>query len=349
MTRIDLPYLWLSSRRGKPAAYYRRGGNAVRIKAADGTPLLPGAPGFLDAYAALHNAASATVQQNTPAPRSLAALIAEYRASPEWADLAPATREDYGRVLAALEERFGTRSVADMPRRAVFVVRDAFAGTPEHPTPRRANKVVSVLRLLLSWAVDHGWRRDNPALRPGRLRTGPGYATWTTAHLATFLASDAGEPLKRAAVLGFYTGMRLSDCLTLPRSARAGGWIEVVPAKTARSTRARVAIPEHVELTRWLDAAPPTASLTLLTRADGRPWKADHFKHRFVAAVRAAGLPEGLSFHGLRKGFTAALAEGGATDAQIESLVPHSGNMTRHYRAAADQKVLARTAIGKLK
>ncbi len=351
MTRIDLPYLWISTRRGKAAAYYRRGGLARRIRAPDGRPLLPGDPAFVVAYHAMHVAASVPVAVAAAAPaHSLAALTRAYRMSEEWRDLAPGTKGDYGRVLDALDARFGTKSIPDMPRSAVFAVRAAFAtATDGTPTPRRANKAVAVLRLLLSWAVDRGWRRDNPALRPGQLRTGPGFRAWTADEFATFMAHAAiAEPLKRAVALGYYTGMRLSDCLTLPRSARRDGRIEVVPGKTEHSTRARVVIPEHPELTRWLDSAPPADAVTVLTRADGRPWRADHFKHQLAAAVRSAGL-HGLSFHGLRKGLTSALAEAGATDAEIEAVIPHAdARMTRHYRRQADQAALARVAIARL-
>lgn len=351
MTRVDLPYLWLRTARGKQAAYYRRGGLVRRIRALDGAPLLPGQAGFLAAYQALHSAAAVPERAASP-PRSLAALCAAYRASDEWRDLAPATRADYGRMLDALVEAFGSKSVPDMPRSAVFAVRTRFATDHDgKPTPRRANKATAVLRLLLTWAVDRGWRKDNPALRPGQLRTGPGYPTWTARDFTAFMASDAvGEPLKRAVALGYYTGLRLSDALALPRSARRGGVIETIPTKTARTTGARVAIPEHPDLARVLDAAPPASAVTLLTRADGMPWKADHFKHALADAVARAGLAPGLSFHGLRKGLTAALAERGATDAEIDAVIPHAdGRMTRHYRRQADQATLARTAIGRLR
>jgi integrase len=351
VTRVDLPYLWLPLKRGKLAAYYRRGGLARRICGPDGKPLVPGDAGFLDAYQAMHREASRSVELATPAPRSLSALIIAYRASEEWQELAELTRQDYGRVLKALDAAFGSKSVPDMPRAAVFTVRDKFSRDVQgKPTPRRANKAVAVLRLLLSWAVDRGWRKDNPALRPGQLRTGPGYATWTADQVALFLACDSiSEPLKRAAVLGFYTGMRVSDCLTLPKTARRDGMVEVVPAKTQRTTRARALIPEHPELTRWLNAAPASDAVTLLTRQDGLPWKVDHFKHAFVAAARSAGLPAGHSFHGLRKGLSAALAEAGASDAEIEAVIPHADpRMTRHYRAQAEQQKLATAAIARL-
>lgn len=83
-------------------------------------------------------------------------------------------------------------------------------------------------------------------------------------------------------------------------------------------------------------------------RADGRPWKLDHIKHAMAKAVQAAGLPTGRSFHGLRKPLTAHLADHGASDAEIEAVVPHTGNMTRLYRKQANQKRLASAAIARL-
>jgi hypothetical protein len=42
-------------------------------------------------------------------------------------------------------------------------------------------------------------------------------------------------------------------------------------------------------------------------------------------------------------------AIGGATDAEMDAVVPHSdGRMTRFYRAQADQELLARAAIARL-
>jgi hypothetical protein len=117
--------------------------------------------------------------------------------------------------------------------------------------------MVNVLRLLLSWGVDRGWRKDNPALRPGRLKTGPGYQPWTAEAFAQFMAHpDVGEPMKRAAALGYYTGQRKGDCLAMAKTARAGGTLDVLQAKTG----ARLCLPEPPELTDILDAAPATAA-----------------------------------------------------------------------------------------
>lgn len=356
MAPVNIPFLWINPGRRHPAAYYRRGSVVVRIRDAAGKPLLPGQPGFLAAFDAIRARFSAEPAQPAgapPAPGSMSALIVAYRASPEWTAHAPRTREEYGRSLDRIGTVAGGKTVATMPRAFVFALRDRFAVDPDGtPTPRRANATVGVLRLLMAWAVNRGWRPDNPAISPGQLQTGPGLATWRPEEFRAFMDHPGvSEPLKRAAALGYYTGQRKADCLAITRDKRAGGGIEFVPEKTKRKVKdLKLWIPEDPELTRILDAAPHTDAVTLLTRPDGRPWLLSHFNHAFVAAVRLAGLPDGHGFHGLRKAATANLAESGATDAEIDAVVYHSDpKMTRLYRAGANQKRLAQSGMAKLK
>ncbi len=353
MAIVPIPYLWINPGRRAPAAYFRRGRVTVRIRDAAGKPLTPGDSGFLAAFEATRDRFSAEPAwpaTATPAPGSLAALIVAYRSSPEYLSRAPGTRANYDESLNPLRDRFGVLAVATMPRAFVFKLRDDYATKNGVATPRRANAIVGVLRLLLAWGVNRGWRADNPAASPGQLQTGPGLATWTPAEFAAFMACDkVGEPIRRAAALGYYTGQRKQDCLAITKAARAEGGIEFMPAKTKRSTGKKLWIPEAPELTRVLDAAPATDAVTLLTRQDGRPWKKYHFTHAFAAAVKLAGLPEGHGFHGLRKAMSANLATSGATDSEIDALVYHADpKMTRMYRADADQKTLARAGMAKL-
>jgi len=167
------------------------------------------------------------------------------------------------------------------PGRGRLIGGECATGADGAATPRRADRVVNVLRLLLSWAVDRGWRKDNPAVRPGRLRTGPGYRRGTAADVPAFLAcAEVREPLKRAAALGCYTGQRKQDCLAMTKAERKGGELEVTPEKSRRCTGARLRIPEHPALTVILDSAPTSATVTLAD-ACGRP---------FVGGLRDKGL-----------------------------------------------------------
>ena len=105
-------------------------------------------------------------------------------------------RVNFSVVRAALRQRgrgsYGKLSVSTMPRQFVFKLRDEYATAPAMTrtkppvpilddngvptvlqTPRRANHIVDVLRLLMSWAENRGgWLKGpNPVIRPGRLRT----------------------------------------------------------------------------------------------------------------------------------------------------------------------------------
>lgn len=100
------------------------------------------------------------------------------RGSPEWTGTAPTTKIDYNKALIPLETEFGHLSVPEMPRKFVFWLRDRYAtksgkneGGQPVPTPRRANRKIAVLSILLTWAVNREWRPYNPALRVPKLKT----------------------------------------------------------------------------------------------------------------------------------------------------------------------------------
>jgi integrase len=97
-----------------------------------------------------------------------------------------------------------------------------------------------------------------------------------------------------------------------------------------------------------LDKITDRKAETILTSASGRPFKPDHFKHQFKDASRKAGLPDDLVFHGLRKTAAVRLAESGCSTEQIKSITGHrTDSMAAYYARQADQRVLARAAMGK--
>lgn len=352
MAPVDLPYLICIRSRGRDYWYFRRHGLRTKL------PGQPGEPAFLQAYQR-SRAASDAPSRPAASSGSLAALIVAYRGSPDWDTLKQATRLDYNKALDPLLTRFGDLQVATMPRAFVIKLRDQYArkaaldaqGVPVldaegqpviAATPRRANRIVAVLRLLLSWAVDHGWRRDNPALRPKLLRTGDGYRAWTPAELAQFVAR-AGPELRDAAELAIGTGQRGIDLIAMTWSAYDGTAIEVTQEKTG----ARTWLPCPARLKTWLDARDRRA-VTILTRPDGKPWGLSHFQHQASAAIRAAGL-QGVVWHGLRAMAAVQLAEAGASDAELQAVIGWAtASMAAKYRRGADQKQRAAAAVEKL-
>ena len=163
---ITLRYLWKTTAKGHTYWYLRRDGLRIRL------PGAPGSPDFIAAYAKHLEPVSLPEK---PKGGTMAALIDAYEGSAEWRQLRPATQKDYMKFLTPWLERYADRPVALIDRAAVFKIRSRHAETSN----RQANKAVAVLSALLSWSVNHGYRPDNPALRPKRLKVTGAYRAWT--------------------------------------------------------------------------------------------------------------------------------------------------------------------------
>jgi integrase len=294
-------------------------------------------------------------------PRSIADLIARYRASPEWDEKKPETRRDYEKALRPIERDWGHLPVAGVRRQHVTKVRDRYAWRDE-PDPldatkairvrnaRQANRVVTVLSILLSYAVDPlGWRDDNPALRPRRLRTdGDGYRPWTPAEFVQFWErSDAGWRFN--ALLALLTGQRGQDQIAMHWADYDGVNMHVVQEKGRGAVK--LWIPCHPALKSALDERRAAlkdqmpAPLTILARTDGTPWKLNQFQKAAGKAIRGAGLKE-VVWHGLRGAAASWSAEGGASEKALQALLGHTtSQMAQKYSRGADQRRLAGQAV----
>lgn len=346
MALVKLPYLNIYRSGGKAYGYYRRGKLRLRLRGEVGSPE------FLAHYQVVHSAVPAP-RPAAPGEGTLADLIRRYRASPEWKGLAPATRKDYEKGLTVLE-KYSTGLVAEMERHHVRAIRDEAADGP----PSRANKALTMLSILLSYSVELGWRKDNPALKMPKLKTeGDGYRAWTAEEVEQF-RDWAGDGFWRLAILlALCTGQRGQDQVVMRFTDFDGTAIRVKEQKT-RSKPLRW-IPAHWELCAVLaQEVAARAELSeeqrlarshILRRPDGSPWKLNAFQKVAGHAIRDAGL-KGVVWHGLRPSCATYLAEGGASDADINAIIGHiTGKMTRHYRRNADQRRLAEAGIAKLK
>ena len=270
-----------------------------------------------------------------PAAGTLKALIAEYMAAPEYTEKADKTRKDYARILRILEDLIGGMPVAAIERKHVLALRDKW-----RTQPRTANYVVQVLRLLLSFSIDRGYRTDNPALRPKLLKTGEGHQPWPLVAIGRFRAVAPADILL-AFEIGLYTGQREADVLKMRwTDLTDDGGIQITQQKTGT----KLFVPIRPELAGILAAAPRRGILICLT-ASGRPWKEDHFRHSFRKAVLAADL-DGLCFHGLRHTLATEAANAGAN---VKALTGHKDDASvRRYTRQADQKRQAKDAMARI-
>jgi integrase len=169
-----------------------------------------------------------------------------------------------------------------------------------------------------------------------------GFRTWTEEDIAAFEARHpAGTRARLALALLLYTAQRRSDVVRLGRQHVRDGVIEVRQQKTSVA----LVIPLHPALAAILDAT-PNKHLTFLVTRDGKPFTPPGFTNWFRDMCKLAGLPRGLSAHGLRKAACRRLAEAGCSANMIAAVSGHvSLREIQRYTAAADQARMARTAI----
>lgn len=339
--QVNLPYLWAASGRNRVYWYYRRAGQRLPICDEAGKRFRPGELGFLDAYSRIHESFEDSGRDGA-APGSLSQVIAAYRAAPEFQQLKPRTRGDYSRYLDHLGTTYGHLPVATMPREFVRALRD------EHrATPRTANYMVQVLRLVLTFAEDQprrfvlptNWR--NPAREPKLLRTGDGYRPWEELEIDVFRKRWALGTLERTLFETFLgTGQRGGDIAAMRRQQYYRGEIAVVQAKT----RERVWIPVSQDLRKALDIwLEDHEHIVLFPTATGRPLKPDHMRHVMRAAIRHAGLSDDCKLHGLRYTFATRGIEVGLDWQTIAAIVGHrTAAMVQKYTA---KRRLARLSV----
>jgi integrase len=335
MAVVRIPYInTYADRHGRVRHYFRkRGSKPVAL------PGTPGSPEFMAAYEAAMTTPAAPLSRHHGAG-SVGSLIAGYFQSPDFANLKPSSQRLYRIVLEHFGSMHGHRMVHDMPRAKVAAYIQAIGADK----PAMANLTRAVLRKLLTYGVQVGYRDDNPVTMIKPYKSGT-HHTWDDGELAAFEARwSLGTRERLAYALLLHTGQRGGDVVKMRRADISGGMISVVQQKTG----AALSIPIYPALADALKAY-PTKGLHLIGDEAGRPINHAQLLRLMKRAAKAAGLPAHCLPHGLRKAQMRRLAEHGASAKQIAAI---SGHKTLHeierYTAAADQKRLAQSAIAKL-
>lgn len=327
---LDLPYLTPKRAKGRDYFYYRRSGRWYRLPA-------PSDPKFIDEYERIHTSFGLTSE---PARQgTFGWLVERYKASPEFRDKAPRTQSDYRKILDKLCELWKDLALPQITRNGIMTYRDTLAHSP-----RQANYVVQVIRLLFSFAINTGIAKENPALRPRKLKEGKGFQPWSDDAVGKFRAANADQEMMLIALeIGLCTGVRGGDLCRMPVTDYRDGFIKTVQSKTGEP----IWVPAHPTLRDRLDKI--QGRLLMIATPTGRQFKESSFSHAWHEAVVRAGL-NGLTFHGLRTTAGTYLAEAGCTDAEIQAVLgQRTPAMAAHYRRYANKKKLAESAITKLR
>lgn len=323
-------------RHGKARWYYRRPG-WKRIP----LPGLPWTPEFMAAYEMAEAGQKAEIGEKQTPPGSISALVASYYRTSDFTGLSDSTKTTYRGIIERFRADHGDKRVAHLQRQHVQKIIGE-----KSETPAAANNLLRMLHLLMRHAVDLGWRGDDPTqgVRKIRHKSG-GFKTWEEHHIEAFTAyHKPGTRAHLALSLLIYTGQRRSDVVRMGRQHVRNGILSVIQQKTGQD----VHVPLHAELKASLDRL-PLDNLTFLVTAQGKPFSPAGFTNWFRDMTREAGLPDGLSPHGLRKATCRRLAEAGCTPHEIMAISGHRSlaEVTR-YTVEAGRKGLAQRAVDRL-
>jgi site-specific recombinase XerD len=325
-------------RHGKRRLYLRRPGFT---KVALPGPLW--SPAFMQAYqAALADERRPAVGQTRTQPGTFDALIVEYYVSTNFVGLAASTQAAYRRVIEKFRADYGGAPVTDLRREHVRALVERKAAT----TPTAANDLLKKLKILCRFAIERGYRDDDPTslVRRARIKSG-GHRTWSEDDIKKFRHTHTIGTRERLALeLLLNTGQRRSDVVGMGPQHVRDGQINVRQRKTGQVLR----ISLHRDLATAIEAA-PGGHLTFLVARGGAAFSPDGFSNWFKKACDSAGVDADLSPHGLRKAAARRLAEAGCTTHEIMSIGGWRNiREVETYTQAVNQAKLATSAIQRL-
>lgn len=249
----------------------------------------------------------------------------------------------YARDLAQAEEAIGDLAAAD--RDAVASLAGEWASLAPASVARKA----SALRQFFGFAIDEGWRSDDPsgALPAPRTRRPLPKVLGHDQITALFARAEGeaagGDPkavrLLALVELLYGSGLRATELVSLPLGAvprdapfltvtGKGGATRLVPVG-ARALEA---------LGRWLDLRPqvPASRYLFPSGKTGHLSRVRLFQMLKELAARAGLDPAGISPHVLRHAFATHLLEGGADLRVLQTLLGHADISTTQIYTHVD-------------
>ena len=152
-------------------------------------------------------------------PGTFSRIAAQYFSSPEFLRLRIRTQYAYRLVIERFLAEHGHRRVAEMRRDDVKKIMALKAATPGS-----ANDLLKKIRTLIKFAVDTGWRPDDPTLR---IKTFPEHEfhTWTEDEIAQYEERwPIGSRERTAFALHLFTGQRRSDVAHMAWTTSEAVW-----------------------------------------------------------------------------------------------------------------------------
>jgi integrase len=257
-----------------------------------------------------------------PVKGCLGELINEYKASPDFMNLADSTRETNGYSIKRIMDRyfdFPLQALSERGARSEFI--RWRNGIAKEPKPKggaaAADRAMSVLKRILQFGINMEMIDHHPLKDVNKLYSGSRKdIIWTDADIQK-LKDLGNDKITQALILGLWTGARQGSLLKLRWNAYDGQTLFIEHPKTKTFTRVKVS----AELKAMLDSMERTA-VTILTNQAGKPWGTG-FKSSWRKACERAGV-SGLNFHDLRGTFVTLAYRNGASIEEIADVTGHT-------------------------
>lgn len=294
-----------------------------------------------------------------PAPEgeTIGELITLYKGAPDgFLRLETSTRKQWGPWLDIIRADYG-----ELPTKALKAkgMKREFTKwrNKRAATPRAADYGLTVLKRLLSWAVENEYADENPTLGIGGIYKPEARASEIVyAEELGRIIPRATTHAQRALRLAADTGLRRGDLVKVKVSDVLPFSIEMATSKSGKTIRvivplfedSRAVVAEILAEREAMKAAGVIPSAFLLTSSNGKPWKPDSVTQAWIRACAAAGV-QGRTLHDLRGTACTRYIKAGFSNEQIAEVfgwTPEDVNhIRRHY---VDRENIARGVIEQL-
>lgn len=272
---------------------------------------------------------------------TIAALIDAYEVA--WPGLprklTDSTQEKYRQSLRVVREAWGNLQAESLRPSHV----QALIETIGAEKPGTANNVLDALRAMCRWAC--GPREllsRDPTHGVAHFEGGEGHRPWTSEQLA-FADKNLTGTLRRAYVLGRYTGQRISDLVRLGWTDIDDGGFSLRQKKTGARPWCPIFPELEAEMATWEKRPGP-----FILQDSGKPFTTNGL-WKLLDKAREKNVLEGAVWHGLRANAVIRLRQEGYTSMQISDAVGMSVPMVERYSRYADRKAGGQAILLSLK
>lgn len=282
------------------------------------------------------------VQRPVASSGTISGLIVRYKMAPDgFVRIAPKTKVNWRRSLDLIDAKFG-----DLPLKALGAkgVKKVMIGWRNgfKDTPRQADVHMTVLKRLLSWAVENEEIDTNPVKGVPGLYSGHRAELVVGQAALEAILSKATPEARLAIRFAAATGIRREDICKIRWSYLDGDFVQFATGKSRGKTTVTVPLlgdAAAVVAEVWKEREKllaqgviPSAFMFVTPRKT--PWKPDSLTQAFARAAQAAGV-EGRTLNDLRGTAITRFAAAGFSNENIAGIVgwelTRVENIKRHY------------------